>query len=317
MNKRCAGRSENVPSSFLSTTMSAFGNTEVPAEILEHILDYLHDDGAALRASALVQRSWVATTRLHLYNEEIVSQGHTPRREPMDNATTFIEMCRSPLCTVLGFIQSAIIMIKDPTLDEAVIDVLNEAPGLKKVVYFDNREESRSTKSLHRKLPQVEELVYSPQRSFGKETANMISTFTNLRTLAIYFTDSVRPEYPVNSDALPNSFSNLRHLRLLLSNPEEMFQWLLSSSPSIQLEHLELRMLSPYHRGWGSVKHLNAFLIAQADTLKHLSLSVEYKEMIQASFTPSDDGGVLETRFPQTPKLTARFEQMPLLTSVP
>jgi hypothetical protein len=297
--------------------MSTFGNTEVPAEILEHILDYLHNDGAALRASALVQRSWVATTRLHLYNEEIVSQGHTPRREPMDNATTFIEMCRSPLCTVLGFIQSVIIMIKDPTLDEAVIDVLNQAPGLKKVVYFDNHEEARSTKWLHRKLPQVEELVYSPQRFFGKETASMISTFSKLRTLAVYFADSVRPEYPINSDALPNSFSNLRHLRLLLSNPEEMLQWLLSSSPSIQLEHLELRMLSPYHRGWGSVKHLNAFLAAQADTLKHLSLSVEYKGVIHAWFAPSDDRGMLQTRFPQTPKLTARFEQMPLLTSVP
>ncbi|KAJ3547342.1 hypothetical protein NMY22_g1691 [Coprinellus aureogranulatus] len=211
--------------------MSTFGNTELPLETLDHILDFLHDDVAALRASALVQRSWVAGTRHHLFNEEIVCQGRGPRREALDNATMFVEICQSPLCSILSAIQVVIIMIADPSLDEAVVDVLNAAPNLRKVIYFDLQPGGESTKWLAGNLTQVEDIVYSPLNNhFGEDTATMIATFKGVRKLAVYASDPVHPEYPCKP-AVSLTFSNLRHLRIAIWDPEGCFSGCLVASP--------------------------------------------------------------------------------------
>ncbi|KAJ3529923.1 hypothetical protein NMY22_g8791 [Coprinellus aureogranulatus] len=93
----------------------------------------------------------------------------------------------------------------------------------------------------------------------------MIATFKGVRKLAVYASDPVHPEHPCKP-AVSLTFSNLRHLCIAIWDPERMFQWLLGSFSSIHLESLELQAFSQYHRGWGPVEHLNAFLASQSAT---------------------------------------------------
>ena len=57
------------------TTMSLF----LPPEILDLIVDHLHDKPTTLRASCLVSKSWVPRTRKHLFDQVNFSpRGSTP-----------------------------------------------------------------------------------------------------------------------------------------------------------------------------------------------------------------------------------------------
>ena len=51
----------------------------LPPELIEYIIDYLHDSPSALRACARVCRDWVAPSRFHLfYRREIISTRPVP-----------------------------------------------------------------------------------------------------------------------------------------------------------------------------------------------------------------------------------------------
>ena len=56
------------------TTMSLF----LPPEILDNIVDHLHNEPTTLRACCLVSKSWIPRTRIHLFNRvELRSSGPT------------------------------------------------------------------------------------------------------------------------------------------------------------------------------------------------------------------------------------------------
>lgn len=42
-------------------------NPRLPAEMLDHIVDYLHDKRRALKQCCLVSKSWIPRTRKHLF----------------------------------------------------------------------------------------------------------------------------------------------------------------------------------------------------------------------------------------------------------
>ena len=42
-------------------------NPHLPAEILDYIIDHLHDTEDALRNCSLVSKSWIPRTRTHLF----------------------------------------------------------------------------------------------------------------------------------------------------------------------------------------------------------------------------------------------------------
>ena len=50
-----------------STKRTAMPNPRLPAEILDHIIDHLHDTTNALRNCCLVSESWIPRTRKHLF----------------------------------------------------------------------------------------------------------------------------------------------------------------------------------------------------------------------------------------------------------
>ena len=47
-----------------------------PLEILDHIVDLLHDDTEALKQCCLVSKSWMPRTRRHLF-VDVVFRGHS------------------------------------------------------------------------------------------------------------------------------------------------------------------------------------------------------------------------------------------------
>ena len=55
---------ERMPQSCAETTMT---NTHLPAEMLDRVVDYLHDTRDALRNCCLVSKSWIPRTRMHLF----------------------------------------------------------------------------------------------------------------------------------------------------------------------------------------------------------------------------------------------------------
>ena len=68
----------------------------VPNEIQDYILDFIHDSKPALSTCALVCKSWVATSRYHLFREITLDQG---------NADDVVERLKDPNCTIRQYIQ--------------------------------------------------------------------------------------------------------------------------------------------------------------------------------------------------------------------
>ena len=66
-----------------------------PGEIFERVLDFLHDDHAALCSSSLVNREWVSTARFHLFNPMIINEFKNP------DARSFLSLIQSPYSTIL------------------------------------------------------------------------------------------------------------------------------------------------------------------------------------------------------------------------
>ncbi|RXW20405.1 hypothetical protein EST38_g5452 [Candolleomyces aberdarensis] len=247
----------------------------VPGEIQEAIVDELQDDFGTLISCSLAQRSWVSATRAHIFNPTIISQFPDPEA-PRDNATEFLALCRSPHSTILPGIKTAVLHIDSTTLLEEVVAELAKAAALKKVIFLDRGLTEAALEKLQQ-LSDIEEIAYSPFGDFGEKEVRLVASFPRLRTLAIYLQDTVRHiAFPPPLPRETGCFAHLRTLRLCLYDPEQLFQWLLDSHSEIALATLDLRVLGPPHRGWGSVSALNTFLETQAKTLTDLSLSVKY-----------------------------------------
>lgn len=66
--------------------------TIFPAELVDSVIDYNHDDPETLMTCALVNRQWTPSSRFHLFSRVTIS--HT-------NAREFIQLLASPHCTFL------------------------------------------------------------------------------------------------------------------------------------------------------------------------------------------------------------------------
>lgn len=66
-------------------------NQPLPPEITDMIIDYLHRDKAALASCSFVSRSWIPSTRYHLF-ERIILQP--------SNIDTFVSLRASPYCSI-------------------------------------------------------------------------------------------------------------------------------------------------------------------------------------------------------------------------
>jgi len=78
---------------------------QLALELIEAIIDHLHDDAQSLCRCALVSRTWVARTRSHLFDGKIALN--------VWNHGRFISLLESPHCTVTSSIRSLLIDGRD------------------------------------------------------------------------------------------------------------------------------------------------------------------------------------------------------------
>lgn len=260
---------------------SAIGIFDTPIEVLERILDYLHDDREAILAASLVCRKWVYTPRYHLFNRMRLSEIHGRSHHlAKEHADGFLALSQSEHCTILPALRYIILMTGNPPeLIKEGVKILKLAKMLSALVYIPMTRSDWITWNGHA-LPQIRDFTFnSSQYVFSDNTWQLVTSFPNLRTLALYTDYNSTFTFP--RDISGSSFRDIRTLRLRLVASEELLDWLTKLEGSLfSLETFDLRLFRACHRGWGSVKVLNSFIKRNSETLEHLSLGIDYRTSI-------------------------------------
>jgi hypothetical protein len=272
-------RKASGPSTQYSVFMSVLATriSNAPTEILEKILDFLHDDHAALYAASLVSRAWVSRPRYHLFGQIVLHEYVVPDTLGAfieTHVTSFLALARSEHCTIIRAIRRLILMILSPELLQDVIDSLVRSDAVPTQIVY-NHINSASVSWNGRTFQSVHDFTFNMERRDLNDAAwHLVSSFPSLRTLALYTKSDTTVTLP--RDMPGASFHSLRTLRLRLVASEELLHWLKNINGShFALETFDLRMIRSCHSGWGPVKALNAFLKSVSGTLKHLSLGID------------------------------------------
>ncbi|KAJ6557738.1 hypothetical protein B0H19DRAFT_1148444 [Mycena capillaripes] len=267
-------------------------SVDIAQELVDTILDFLYDDRRSLLSSSLIARKWVPATRHHLFEKITINHFFTGRAGHLfrDTAHSFMEISRSPHCTILPSIGSVVLNIDTdpaPTLLHELVDVLALAP-VSKVLFIDRTSQFGKPISLSwitPHFPGLREFTYNSLDRFVLDVFTLVISFPELRSLSLY--SNTRPAakaaitqakpYPTLPPAV---FAHLRTLRLRLFShqSEEFMAWLLSIGDQLSLETLDLNVFHFYHNGWGPVSALNAFLSANGAHLRDFSLCLRYED---------------------------------------
>ncbi|KAF8184251.1 hypothetical protein BJ912DRAFT_1043814 [Pholiota molesta] len=260
----------------LHMTIAATSISDMPQEILERILDFLHDDHATLYSVSLVSRAWVHAPRYHLFRQTLLTEIYGRGRLLKEDARSFLVLAHSEHCTILPAIQYVIFVVATQELVDDLVEILAPLKRLSQLTYIHTlRSETISWNA--QILSNIHDFSFDfLWYNFDADARRLVTSFPNLHSLALY-TDATCPI------TLPSSipgyvFRNLRTLRLRLVASEELFEWLKKlDGTCFILETLDLRMFRP-DRGtsWGSMSALNSFLKEVSDTLKHLSIGISY-----------------------------------------
>jgi hypothetical protein len=285
-------------------TASASSISDMPIEIHEKILDFLHDDRTTLYSASLVSRQWVHAPRHHLFSQWFIVELYGRGRLLQDNANSFLALAQSDHCTILAAMKSVILAIKTAELIDRVVDVLARSKTLSKVsyLYLSHSDSNHSIPWSGSALSNVRDFSCE----FFNYTLNdaawrLITSFHDLQTLSIY-TDNqaiiLRPDISISH------FRNLRTLRLRLDPTKLLFEWLKSLDGTLlALETFDLRMFCSCHGGWSSVDALNSILEGFSNTLEHLSLGMNYGHFMK---NESLDNG-MNLFFPSSTYITKVF----------
>nr|GAT46367.1 predicted protein [Mycena chlorophos] len=106
----------------------------LPQELIDHIVDFLHNDDVALRICSLVCRALVSASRFHAFQHVILRKGwrHLVRRGDDTHLEAFVHLLDSTYCTLRPFVTRL-------TFQELDWDFPLPAKGKKKTVYFKLR----------------------------------------------------------------------------------------------------------------------------------------------------------------------------------
>ncbi|KAF8168738.1 hypothetical protein BJ912DRAFT_1001169 [Pholiota molesta] len=260
----------------LHMTIAATSISDTPQEILERILDFLHDDHATLYSASLVSRVWIHAPRYHLFSQTLLKEIYRWGRLLKENACLFLVLARSEHCTILPAIRSAILIVQTQELVDDLVKVLAPSKRLSQLTYIHTlRSETISWNA--QILTNIQDFYFDfLWYTFDADAWRLVTSFPNLHSLALY-TNATCPI------TLPSSipgyvFRNLRTLRLRLVASEELFEWLIRlDGTHFILETLDLRMFRPHRGSWGSMSALNAFLKEISHTLMHLSIGIFYE----------------------------------------
>ncbi|KAJ7741789.1 hypothetical protein DFH07DRAFT_1063907 [Mycena maculata] len=158
----------------------------LPCELWDAIIDHLHDDAAALCASALVCRSWVPASRFHRFEEISLSQKSGFR------AARLNALLASPCGTIAPAVQSltfpdalAPIQIRNPGTGQVFIKTLLElVPRATQLQHVRALTLSDLPWPLLRSLKNVQELTLT-RVCIGQCLVDVVAVLPELRRLTL------------------------------------------------------------------------------------------------------------------------------------
>ena len=181
---------EALASGLMATTTS---NPELPNELLDHIVDLLHDIPGALKTCCLVSKSWIPRARRHLFSRIAFRTAHGLRSWK----TAFPDPSTSPAC------YARFLLIKYP---QAITVVDAEEGGLiqafSQVLHLEMEidgtgvdEPEASLVPFHGFLPALKFLRASFKGVSSLRVFDFIESFHHLQSLAVYPCDAYDPTY--------------------------------------------------------------------------------------------------------------------------
>ncbi|KAF8901849.1 hypothetical protein CPB84DRAFT_1776784 [Gymnopilus junonius] len=252
-----------------------------PEEIFERILDFLHDNRAALCSSSLVNRGWLLMTRYHLFGQIVLNEVETDDYELKDNVHSFLSLMQSPHSTIVPAIRNAVLNISTQGLIPDVVRELKRSQHLTRIMFMDHTHvsDTPSLSWISEALPNIEAFSYNTWYSVPDDAHRLFASFTRLQSLCVY--TRVYTTFTFPHDIPIPQFLRLRTLRLRLLNSEQFLDWLQALTgfqPS--LETFDLRLFRLFHSGWGPIGTLNTFLKVNSGSLQHLSLGIDYAAQV-------------------------------------
>jgi hypothetical protein len=192
--------------------------TRLPTELTDHIIDFLHSDRKALATCALVHRSWIPSSRLHLC--EVLN---LTRR----NISTFISLLRSNHSTIEKYAYT--LRIGSWTRFARLAPFSGRFLTLKSLVIGGTQPEIRETDVLFLLLNKITSLdirLFKIDRP--KDFVRFIDTFSSLEILYLDFRTNfgTKPDFRakfrtdprtgfISYRSQPPSFTSLPCLRVL------------------------------------------------------------------------------------------------------
>ncbi|KAK7450572.1 hypothetical protein VKT23_012881 [Stygiomarasmius scandens] len=258
-------------------------------ELVDYILDFLHTSVPSLSSSSLVCRAWLPTTRYHLFRTPVLYQVSLGR-SPKDNTAPFLRLLDLPLCTFRHTIQGCVLNIQREAVFRRCIDALAKHTTLNGTLLIAHWQSLGDIGLINDlQIPQR----FSSIRSFAYSTlgdtwssnlAQLIVSLPHLESLSIFtnIRNDMRGTLPIHDQQQQVVLSKLTKLRLRMSNPSELLHWMLSlPGYTPRMETLDIVIYNNTSTGWGLVEALGPFLVANSNTLKYLSLGMQYNFDLQ------------------------------------
>ncbi|KIK52120.1 hypothetical protein GYMLUDRAFT_100805 [Collybiopsis luxurians FD-317 M1] len=259
-------------------------------ELIDYILDFLHTSVPSLTSSSLVCRSWLPTTRYHLFRTPVLYQ-LSLGRSPKDNTGPFLELLDSPICTFRHTIQGCVLNIQRVALLRRCIDALATHTTLTGTLLIAHWQTSRGLEltndlQIPQKFSSIRSFVYSPLSDvWSSDLSQLIVSLPHLESLSIFANiRDVHGTLPVLliERERQKVLVNLRKLRLRMFNPSAFLEWMLNyPGYTPRIDTLDIVVGSKSHTGWGLIGALRPFLVANSDTLRNLSLKLQYNFGLQ------------------------------------
>ncbi|KAF5374042.1 hypothetical protein D9757_010058 [Collybiopsis confluens] len=243
-----------------------------PQELIEGIINFLHDEKTALFDCSLITE---CTTR----NRKIVQNGNT-----------FLDLLSSSGNTVVPYITKLSLNVQEPWLVEEILRAISGAPLAELSVKSHSRpwKTPSSLTEFCESFPNLVDLSLAPIFTLDDEILRFLSRFKGLRSLSLtpFFKADRADVFP--TDISLSGLNQLETLRLSLKSAA-MLEWFQISGWTPRLTTLDIILYRHHHKGWGPVSQLNSLLVKNQNTLEHLHIRVEYYNEIH-DWDDSPDG---------------------------
>ncbi|KDQ06699.1 hypothetical protein BOTBODRAFT_192913 [Botryobasidium botryosum FD-172 SS1] len=238
---------------------------ELPSELIDLIIDHLHDEKPTLKICALVCRDWVAPSRFHLFRSIRLYQNGVGR---------FISLCDSPLSTIFSAKTSSFLFATNAIAAGApAVHQRENKSGLNRLLTWRSLD---GQKTLATVLPQLGTLILGyigwwTLSASAKETLAQFESLRELRIRGVVF--ETRDQFLTLLGTFPN-LEVLSMSRCYFRSSEATAN---SRDPSLNIAHLpRLHTISISDLGDESAAMADAIALLPCHSLRVLDLHIAY-----------------------------------------